>query len=100
MLVIATSPTFVTVTVKPITPPGRPLVAGHSLFTSNFGVVRTGQIAVELVLMLCRQTSIPVAVTVLVIEQTLAGTGSVPLRTVPWPGSKRVMVPTGVLAPG
>src|SRR5438132_982420 len=100
MFVMATSPTLVTVTVNPITPPGKPLVAGQSLLTSNFGEVRTGQITVALVVIAWRQTSIPVAVTMFVIEQTLAGTGSVPLSTAPWPGSNRAIVPTGVLAVG
>src|ERR1051326_7890811 len=100
MLVIATFPQFVMATVKPMTPPGNPLVAGQSLATVRQGVVRTGQVLVALPVTRLLQTSRAVTPTMSVMEQTLVGTGSVPLTTAPWPGSSLVMVPTGVPAVG
>src|SRR5438093_1434893 len=100
MLVTATSPMFVIVPVKPMTPPGSPLVAGQDLVIVKRGVVSTGQVAVALVATGCAHTSTPLAVTMSTIEHTLVGTGSVPLKLAPWPGSSRAIVVTGVLGAG
>src|SRR6266850_972097 len=97
MLVTLTLPMLVIVPVKPITPPGIPLVAGQSLVIAKRGVVRTGQVALAFVVTAWPHTSVAVAVTVSRIEHTLVGTGSVPLKLVPWPGSNRAITVTGAL---
>src|SRR5947207_2068717 len=100
MLVIATSPVLVTVPVKPIRPPGNPLVVGHVLVSTNRGVVSTGQVMVAFVVIRLLHRSRAVAVNVSVTEHTSKGTGSVPLKLAPWPGSNRPITVTGVLLVG
>src|SRR5439155_1084747 len=83
MLVTATLPTLVIVPLKPITPPGIPFVPGQDLVRARRGVVSTGQVALALVVTVCKHTSTPVAVTESLPDQTLVGTGSVPLKLAP-----------------
>src|SRR5439155_23668857 len=100
ILVTVTSPVLVTATVKAITPPGEALVPGQSLATASRGVVRTGQLLFALPLTGLLQTSCPLTLTMSVMEQTSAGTGSVPLTMVPSPGARRGIVATGVFGAG
>src|SRR5260370_31687159 len=100
MFVIDTLPMLVIVPLNPMTPPDIPFVAGQLLVIAKRGVVRTGQVLVALAVTKLLQRSRPVALKMSVIEHTLVGTVSVPPKVVPWPGSSRAIVVTGVLAAG
>src|SRR5882724_9026520 len=81
MFVIDTSPVLVIVPVNPITPPGIPFVPGQILVIAKRGVVRTGQLVVAVATTpRPEQIFVPRAVNVSVIEQTLVGTSSLPLK--------------------
>src|SRR5437879_5571827 len=65
-----------------MTPPGRPLVAGHSLFKARRGVVSTGQFVVAVATTPTPlQVFVPRAVKVSVMEQTLVGTIRLPEKS-------------------
>src|SRR5262245_46813711 len=64
------------------------------------GAHRTGQVALAFVVTRLLQRSLPEAVKVSESEQTPVRTGSVPEKVVPWPGSNRAIVVTGVPADG
>src|SRR5437762_3382031 len=83
MLEAATLPTLVMVPLKPISPPGIPFVPGQDLVRARRGVVSTGQVALALVVTVCKHRSAERGVGIDVIEQTLVGTGSVPLKLAP-----------------
>src|SRR6267154_1218582 len=64
------------------------------------GAQTTAQVLLAEVVTRLLQTSCPVAFKISVRKQTFVGTGSVPLKVTPWPGSSLEIVVTGVLAAG
>src|SRR5258705_9931561 len=79
MFVIAILPTLVTITLKPMTPPGRPFVKGQSLFTSSFGL---GGVLLHVVLAVWDCSAIPQMV--LAVAVKVSGNGAQGLAGGEW----------------
>src|SRR5947209_1975983 len=98
MFVTETLPQLVIATVKPITPPGIPFVAGQSLATVKQGVICTGQVLVALAVTkpspVAGQRLVAVAVRMSVIEQTLVGTGMLPKKVTHAPLVRKAILVT------